>query len=87
MSQEGNMSESRKLTYRGPAAFASALAGDLRAAGIEVDMEPPDETRGFDPVTAVVVPLLVRGAYDTIVAVVRKFRERYTNTQVDVEGS
>jgi hypothetical protein len=74
----------RKITYRGPAAFVSLLAQMLEDEGASVEWEPPIEERGAAEMAQdVVSQLIAYGAAAGITEAVRRFRE-WTKGKADV---
>jgi hypothetical protein len=81
------VSETTTVTYRGPSAFASALAQMLQEEGVRVDYAPPPEERsGLGMVAgAIVLNIVCSGTYDAIKASIRRFKESRFGPTADVE--
>ena len=79
----------KRITYRGGAREANILVSMLRAEGVRVQWEPPEERR--DVVGALqdyVVELLATGTVAAVSYAVGKFRERARGTvQIEDEDS
>src|SRR3712207_6593631 len=90
-SSVSGMSETRRVTYRGPARSAGILAQFLEEEGVEVSYTPPMEHKGFPEIAeTVVVSILCSGAYDVIKAGLKKFRDsafgRDAEAEIEDEG-
>lgn len=75
----------QQLRYEGPTPLISALAHWLEAEGVEIDYDPPLETRDLNTALAVASVLLAAtGNITDIRAGVRKFRERFSRSGAKV---
>jgi hypothetical protein len=83
-SVRGMTTETHRIVYRGGAPGALMLARMLRAEGVTVDWEPPEEQRGggLDFARDVAVEMVAAGGIAAISAVIAKFRDR-TNGRGD----
>jgi hypothetical protein len=77
----------RKITYQGSAARASALVQMLEREGVRVEWMPLREERSFGAdANAVLVNLISTGTIVAIAAGVRRFRKWAPRCKVEVEG-
>ncbi len=78
------MTSSVDLTYIGQPAYAGALATEFQSAGLVASYDPPMETKDLaTAMSAVAVAFSVTGSIPDIVECVRKFRSRFSGTQVE----
>ena len=75
----------RRIIFEGSAPLAGELVQMLEEEGIDVQWNPSTETRG-GIVEAVVVSLVVSGAYDEIKTGVRRFLSRVPRASVVIEN-
>ena len=75
----------QQLIYQGPPALAGVLAQGLEDEGVDVDYEPPLETRDFGTALAIAsVVLAATGNLGDIFTAVRKFRQRFGKSGAEV---
>lgn len=73
-----------RLTYVGPAPYASALAQELEEHGVSAEYDPPFERKDLSTaLDAVAVLFAVTGPIGGVVAGVRAFRARHQGTLVE----
>jgi hypothetical protein len=80
------MTETRRVTYTGPASRASFLVQLLEEEGVTVDWTPPLEKKDFGSAfEAVVVGLITTGSAAAIKAAVAAFRQHQADAKVEIE--
>ncbi len=78
------MDSATRITYRGPPAYAGALAAALEAKGLSADYTPSFETKDLaTAMNAVAVIFAVTGSLPEIVSTVRAFMARFPGTRVE----
>ncbi len=79
------VSDATLFHYEGPLDGAYELVDELQAAGFAVEWAPPSEER-TSAVEAVAIAIVARGAYDALLSVVGRVRDRLaSNATIEMD--